>query len=185
MRFTVHGRARRKASNKRPIIRNPTRMPVSGAAIIGMITLGHNPVHSCLAGSNTFQWIADHLPPAEANAAPHKPPMSAWLELDGRPIHQVRRFQAIPPIRAHIMVLSVMRFLSTSPVPIVLATAVPANAPMRLNTVDNKMACRGVNTRVDMDVAMPLAESWNPLIYSKINAIRITVTISTIVPPRL
>jgi hypothetical protein len=76
-------------------IRNaPPKKPRSGEVIIGSTTLGQRPaaapLASVVAQCSTFQ-----LSPDEASAAPQRPPMSAWLELDGRPNHQVMRFQMI------------------------------------------------------------------------------------------
>src|ERR1051325_11482202 len=60
---------------------------------------------------------------------------------------------------------------STSPWPIVLATAVPnKNAAMQLNPAAHTTAADGVSTRVDTTVAMEFAASWNPLMKSKHSA---------------
>ena len=109
--------------------------------------------------------------------APHSPPISAWLELDGRPSHHVSRFQAIAASNAVSTVLAETKRVSTRPWPIVLATAVPLSAPSKLKTVDSTMAWRGVRTLVEIVVAMALAVSWKPLVYSKINATHRTVKI--------
>ena len=45
----------------------------------------------------------------------------------------------------------------------VLATAVPANAPMKLNAVAMRIAWRGRRARVATEVAIALAVSWKPL----------------------
>ena len=44
----------------------------------------------------------------EAMAAPQSPPTRAWLELDGRPNHQVTRFQMMAPKRPANTVAMVM-----------------------------------------------------------------------------
>ena len=61
-------------------------MPAIGETTIGMTTLSRMPSHLTVA-------------PA-ARAAPASPPMSAWEEDDGRPYHQVSRFQPIAPTSA-------------------------------------------------------------------------------------
>src|SRR5436190_8618716 len=63
---------------------------------------------------------------------------------------------------------------STSPDEIVLATAVPHMAPTRLVTAAMTTAWRGVRTLVETIVAMELAVSWKPLMYSNASATRIT-----------
>ena len=52
---------------------------------------------------------------------------------------------------------------STRPLPIVFATAVPANAPMKLNDAAMRIAWRGLSARVATEVAMAFAVSWKPL----------------------
>ena len=64
-----------------------------------------------------------------------------------------------------------------SPLPIVLATAVPTtNAAAKLNTAAHTTATPGESTRVETTVAIELALSWNPLMKSKTSA---TATIAT------
>lgn len=60
----------------------------------------------------------------------------------------------------------------------VLATAVPQKAPMRLVTAASMMAWRGVRTRVETTVAIALAASWKPLMYSNTTATKMTNIIS-------
>ena len=52
---------------------------------------------------------------------------------------------------------------STIPAPIVLATAVPANAPMKLKAAAISSACCGRRALVATDVAIAFAVSWKPL----------------------
>ena len=89
--------------------------------------------------------------------------MSAWLLELGSPRHQVSRFQAIAPMSAADTTAGVVVFSSTRPAPMVLATAVPANAPMKLNAVAMPSAASGLSARVATDVAIALAVSWKPL----------------------
>ena len=74
---------------------NPRRMPQAGERNIGPTTLGHSPSSLCVVGFNADHRITDQSLPAEANVAPQSPPISAWLELEGRPSHHVSRFQAM------------------------------------------------------------------------------------------
>ncbi len=67
----------------------------------------------------------------------------------------------------------------TKPLAIVAATAVPQKAPIRLVQAASIIAWRGVKTRVETTVAMALAASWKPLIYSKTTATKITTSIKT------
>ena len=89
--------------------------------------------------------------------------MSAWLDELGRPNHQVMRFHAIAPISAAATTAWVVVASSTRPAPIVLATAVPANAPMKLNAAAIEHRGRGRSARVATEVAIAFAVSWKPL----------------------
>src|SRR3954469_20132430 len=70
---------------------------------------------------------------------------------------------------------------STRPEAIVVATAVPHMAPTRFVQAAMTTACRGVRTRVATTVAIELAVSWKPLMYSNTSAIRITTKINVMV----
>src|SRR5262245_58349231 len=158
--------------------------PHIGDVTMGTITFQSNPLplyHTSLSG--TDQMTTDHLP-AAASAAPHNPPIMAWLELEGMPKYHVIRFQTIPPSSAQISTSFVMEktFESSSPDEIVLATAVPHIAPIRFVQAAIAIASRGVSTFVETTVAMELAVSWKPLMYSKTSATRTTVRISVIGP---
>ncbi|MEY5015074.1 MAG: hypothetical protein RIS92_1432 [Verrucomicrobiota bacterium] len=74
-----------------------------------------------------------------------------------------------------MMVSVVTNLASTSPEVMVFATAVPTIAPPRLVMVARRMAWRGWSTRVETTVAMELAVSWKPLMYSKMSATKMTV----------
>ena len=106
-----------------------------------------------------FHFMTDQSPRAVASAAPHSPPMSEWLELEGNPAHQVAMFQAKAAISAQSTVDIVTTFVSTRPLPIVDATAPPRSAPVRLKNAAIAMAWRGVRTLVETTVAIPLAAS--------------------------
>src|SRR6266567_1636363 len=143
-------------------ISNPPKMnPANGDVIMGTITFGHTPA---------FHFITDQLPCAVASAAPQSPPMREWLELEGKPNHQVAMFHANAAITAQSTVGIVTTSVSTRPLPIVEATAPPSSAPVRLKKAAIAIALRGVRTRVETTVAMALAASWKPLLYSKMMA---------------
>ena len=126
--------------------------PRIGEVIIGMSTLLTMP--SMFSAPN----------PAPMIVAPSRPPMSAWLLELGRPRCQVMRFQVIAPMSAAATMAWVVVASFTRPLPMVLATAVPRNAPMKLNAVAIRMAQPGDSARVATDVAIELAVSWNPFV---------------------
>lgn len=90
--------------------------------------------------------------------------MSACDDELGMPYHHVNRFQAMAPKSAAMMTASVVVSVSTTPAPMVLATAVPAKAPAKFMAAAMSTAVGGRRARVATDVAMALAESWNPLV---------------------
>src|ERR671931_2489314 len=140
---------------------------IAGAASAGMTTLCAIP---CQRTPFEPDWTS---------AAPTRPPISACDELDGRPNHQVRRFQAMAPASAASSVCCVARFASMSPFATFFATAVVTNAPARLATAAISTAIRGVTARVPTDVAIALAVSWKPFVKSKPSAITTTTTSRT------
>jgi hypothetical protein len=165
MEWTMWGVNFRSATRSKNINSAAPTKPTIGEVSIGTITLGKRPVS---------HFKTDQSPPAVARAAPQSPPMSAWLELEGSPSHHVIKFQTMAPSNAQRIVGMVITFGSTIPLPMVEATAVPMSAPVRLKKAARVIACRGVNTFVDTTVAIALAASWNPLIYSKASAARTT-----------
>ena len=70
------------------------------------------------------------------------PPISAWLELDGRPTNHVMRFHRIAPMPGHDDV-EVMTSWSTIPFAIVAATSIETKAPAKLSTAALATAVRG------------------------------------------
>src|ERR1700690_3433178 len=72
---------------------------------------------------------------------------------------QIRRFQGVAANNAQIRTSDVATFGSTRPEAMVVATAVPMKAPIRLVTAASMTAWRGVNTLVATTVAMELAVS--------------------------
>ncbi len=64
---------------------------------------------------------------------------------------------------------------------IVAATAVPkVKAATKLKNAAKATARRGVRTLVETTVAMALAESWNPLVKSKIKAMKMMMMMTRI-----
>ena len=143
--------ARRNVQYSTTISVNASANPITGEVTIGMRTL------------LTMPSTLNALGPAATSVAPNRPPIRAWLLELGSPKYHVSRFQAMAPISAAAITAWVVVSSSTSPEPIVLATAVPANAPMKLNDAAIAMACRGWSARVATDVAIALAVSWKPL----------------------
>ena len=91
-RITLCGLRRRKIHMIDSITRNAAQKPNSGERTIGMRTFS-----TILAQSTAAP------PPI---AAPTRPPMRACEEDDGRPNHQVMRFQVIAPSRPAITMTS-------------------------------------------------------------------------------
>ena len=84
--FASRGFARRNTHSSASMSRKRQPKPTSGEATIGM---------------TTFSTTACQLTcPLEARAAPHRPPISACEDDDGRPKYQVMRFQVIAPTTA-------------------------------------------------------------------------------------
>src|SRR5260221_89254 len=98
--------------------------------------------------------------PACSNVAPQSPPIRAWEEEEGRPHHQVMRFQAMAPIRLARMTQALMAMGSAMPPLMAFATWVPnTKAAMKLKNAAQTTAAPGVRTRVETTVAMELAAS--------------------------
>src|SRR5688572_16781116 len=95
------------------------------------------------------------------------PPISACEDEDGNPSHHVTRFHAIAPIRPANTVSKVIDAASTMPLAIVAATASDRKAPTKLRAAAMITASFGAIARVETDVAIEFAVSWNPLVKSK------------------
>src|SRR3954470_12865962 len=118
-------------------------------------------------GMTTLLQITPHCTPTPATrAAPARPPMRACEDDDGRPNHQVMRFQPVAPTRAAATSHSPLTPVGASmmPEPIVAATLPPKKAPNRFAIAAIASATRGVRARVEIEVAMALAASWKPLV---------------------
>src|SRR6266513_5250146 len=103
--------------------------------------------------------------PDAATAEPMMPPINAWLDDEGIPRRHVIRFQVIAPTSAAATTIWPASPLGVLAMPeaIVLATAVPVSAPMKLAVADMRIAWLGRRARVDTDVAIAFAVSWKPL----------------------
>src|SRR4051794_23333285 len=137
------------------------------------------------AGTSTFSTIPSTLTtsgPSATNAAPMSPPISAGDEDDGRPAHHVARFHAIAPTRPANTTVVVIAPGSTMPEPMVAATFSEMNAPAKFRTADSATAKRGDIARVETDVAIAFAVSWNPFVKSNASAVTTTITRMTSLP---
>jgi len=104
-------------------------------------------------------------------AAPAEPPISAWDELVGRPMYQVKRFQPMAPIRAAKMTGGLTTEMSINPAPTVSATRVwTIRKAAKLKKAAQMTAWRGVRTRVETTVAIEFAASCMPLVKSNASA---------------
>src|SRR5262245_28391146 len=115
------------------IMTTPRVKPATGEVTMGSRTFHNRPWFLVQSPTDSDQIKAAQLLSAPARAAPHNPPIKACDEEDGRPRHQVIRFQMVPPSSAQRMTWSVTATtpVSTRPDAMVLATAVPQNAPIR------------------------------------------------------
>ena len=158
----------------------------TGEATAGMMTFPTTP--SILLPS-PFQFTPAQ--PRPATVAPMRPPKRACEELEGRPISQVSRFQAIAPTRpARTMSSSadpppssssgfgapLPSWILTTALETVRATSTERKAPTRFRTPERPTATLGGRAPVAMDVAIAFAVSWKPLVKSKVSA---TTTTST------
>src|SRR6187397_2585584 len=141
-----------------------TRKASSGATTAGIRTLPTRP--SAITASS----------PAAATAEPTTPPISACEELEGRPNHQVTRFQAIAPIRPAKTIVGVITAASTTSLATVAATEIEMKAPTKLSSEAIPIATDGRAAPVEIDVATTFAVSWNPLVKSKASAVPTTRT---------
>src|ERR1041385_3209365 len=115
--------------------------------------------------------------PPPARPAPTRPPTRACEEDEGIPKYQVIRFQAMAPMSAP----STTSFVATAGwrvSAIMEATPTPTTkTAKKLKKAAQSTAYLGERTRVETMVAMAFAESWNPLMKSKMRA---TATMRTI-----
>src|SRR3954451_20772304 len=86
-------------------------------------------------------------------------------------------FQRIAPSSAPRITCGSTMLCSIIPPPTALATAtLPVNSARKLNVAAHITAASGLSTRVPTIVAMEFAESWNPLLKSKMKAIAMIAT---------
>src|SRR5690606_40137327 len=104
---------------------------------------------------------------------------------DGRPSHQVIRFQLMPPSSAHnsTCAVTLTTSVSTNPEAMVFATAVPMNAPIRFIVAARITAEPGDSTLVATTVAVDLAVSWKPLMNSNTSAASTTTSTRVSIGP--
>jgi hypothetical protein len=164
-RFTTPGWRLRMAQRSRSMIAAARMIPKNGARSDGIEHLVDEPV--------PVDRRRDRRP---RSADPITPPMSAWLELEGRPIYHVIRFHVIAPTRPARTMSSVIASESTRPLAIVAATLKETNAPAKLRTADMRTASRGESARVETLVAIEFAVSWKPFVKSKKSATTTTAT---------
>src|SRR4249919_1371748 len=160
------------------MISTPSRKPAIGELTIGRNTFHNRPLLSLHLPTLCDQISACQLLCAAASAAPQRPPISACEDDDGSPRHQVNRFQTMPPPSAHSSTCEVTltTLVSIRPEAIVLATAVPMNAPIRFMLAASITAWPGDNTLVATTVAIEFAVSWKPLMNSKTSAASTTTS---------
>jgi hypothetical protein len=100
------------------------------------------------------------LQPAPATAAPTNPPVRVCEELEGRPNHQVRRFQRIAATKAEAITVRLTTSGLITLLPIVWATfrGKIRNA-IKLKNAAMPTAAIGERTLVETTVAIEFAES--------------------------
>src|SRR6202165_5596912 len=152
--------------------RKPNRYTTSTTTIEKMAA-AKNPTGGEMTRLVTCLARADHCtpfkPPAAAMPDPHNPPISAWVELLGRPRYHVIRFQAIAPNSAAMTTPSpglMARVLAIVFDTLAWKNATVTIAPIRLKTAASATAACGDSARVEMEVAIALAVSWKPLVKS-------------------
>src|SRR2546422_2407737 len=139
------------------------RWTIQVATIMTML-----PSANPISGESTMKTAILRIPsatspstPSAGSVAPMRPPASACDEEEGRPHHQVRRFQRMAPTSAAKMTVSTIAGpcdLSISnwitPLPMVFATFTPPpKAAMKLKKAAQTTAMPGESTRVDTTVA--------------------------------
>lgn len=116
------------------------------------------------------------LQPELATAAPTSPPTRVCDELDGSPSHHVIRFQVIAATKAEAITVRFITSGFITPFPIVVATfGSKIRKAMKLKNAAIDTAATGERTFVETTVAIEFAESWNPLMKSKIKTSPITI----------
>src|SRR4051794_23774248 len=98
--------------------------------------------------------------------------MSAWVDDEGSPSHQVIRFHKMAPISAENTITRpwLPEPAEMIPWPTVAATLVEISAPTTLNPAAITRAVPGRIALVAIDAATAFAASWNPLVKSNPSA---------------
>src|SRR5690606_492036 len=164
-----------------PMTIRPRVKPARGEVTMGRTTFQKMPWLLVQSSAARDQISTSKLLSAADSAAPIRPPIRAWLDEDGRPNHQVIRFQMTPPDSAQMITCELTTSTSASirPEELILATAEPQRAPTRFMKAARATACIGVSTLVATTVAMELAVSWKPLMYSNTRATSTTTSTSS------
>src|SRR5437773_2109161 len=92
------------SANNNPIKINPATKPSTGEVNIGTTTFQSSPLPFQNGWSGCDQINAPHWLCEAASAVPHRPPIKAWLDDEGRPRYQVIKFQMIAPSNAQMMI---------------------------------------------------------------------------------
>ena len=161
--------------------RRNTRSASAGLAVTRLripTTMNATPRRKPTTGDTTMKRTIRRSPgstsaphPAFVTAAPASPAMRACDELVGRPKYQVTRPQTNAAARPAKMTAPSTTDGSTTPLPIVVATATPKkNAATKLKNAAQATACIGVRTRVPTTVAIEFAASWKPFMKSNASA---------------
>ena len=103
---------RAKPQEVRSISSIETVSPTTGESTMAKVVF-ETPAHTMAFG------------PAWASPAPSSPPISAWLEEEGMPFHQVMTFHTIAPASAPNTTCGVTTSLLMMPLPTVSATFSP------------------------------------------------------------
>ena len=92
--------------------------------------------------------------------------MSACEEDEGRPNHQVSRFQPMAPIRAAATIISpiVPWGGSMIPLPTVVGDLLAEEGAEEVHDGRHEQGDPGVSARVETEVAIAFAASWKPLV---------------------
>ena len=131
--------------------KNASVKPTSGETIMGITTFSRMPAHFTV--------------PAAASVAPTNPPIRACDEDDGRPNHQVVRFQTMPEQGRqddHEAGFGLRQL--DDPRSDGLGNAGAEKGADQIHDGCHHQSRARCQARVDTDVAMALAASWKPLV---------------------
>jgi hypothetical protein len=122
-----------------------------------------NPIRGAMKMNDIILMTPENITdfkPFPAIAAPINPPTRVWDELEGKPHHQVSKFQIIAAINAPPRTFRLIIEGSTTPLPIVCATFIgKTRKETNLKAAAIKTAAMGLKACVETTVAIELAES--------------------------